>query len=723
MAPAFDDIASLLDAVEAHPVPSRACAVDPPSQAALFFCADESGKIMATECTATSDDGSPQAFLRRATDLAARLAQSTSAHTQWLLGGGPTAIAARVPAQAGGGILGCVFPGELLDGRPLDAEQAAVLLAAAFAQAAQRQHVANGRLATRIEHLLSERDMLKASHAQALTAAIEERETRLREQERHATQLQAVMMMAADGIITLNERGTIESFNEVAGSIFGYAPPEVIGKHVSLLIPLPQRERRDGRLVAFFDDVRPGGAAGLRREIVGRRRDGSTFPMDLAVSEVRVGERRIFTGIFRDITERKRAEEELKRLHQQNQMILNSAGEGIIGVDQAGDAIFVNPAAARMLGYAVDELDGKPIHDLIHHSRPDGSPCSRETCPVLQPTPPTAAFCMGNQVFWRRDGSTFPIEYTSTEIQENGVVAGLVLTFRDISERRMLEAQLRQAQKLESIGQLAAGIAHEINTPTQYIGDNTRFLDDTFRDLRPMLTTALELRRAEDPATIEQLQARLRQEVEQADVDYVLDEVPKAISQSLDGVQRVAKIVRSMKEFSHPGGEEMQAVDLNRAIESTLTVSRNEWKYVAEAVVELDPDLPLVTCMPGDINQVILNLIVNAAHAIADRPGGQDAGKGQIAIRTRLDGDWVEIRIQDNGTGIPAEIRSRVYDPFFTTKAVGRGTGQGLAIAHSIIQDRHHGTIGFETQDGKGTTFVIRLPIHETSTGSGASPP
>jgi len=169
--------------------------------------------------------------------------------------------------------------------------------------------------------------------------------------------------------------------------------------------------------------------------------------------------------------------------------------------------------------------------------------------------------------------------------------------------------------------------------------------------------------------------------VEQADVDYLAEDVPKAIEQSLEGVSRVATIVRSMKEFSHPGGAEKQAVDLNRALENTLTVSRNEWKYVADAVTEFDPALPLVNCLPGESNQVFLNLIINAAHAIAEKPPDDSAEKGTITVTTRQDGDWVEIRVQDTGTGIPENVRSRVFDPFFTTKEVGRGTGQGLAIA------------------------------------------
>ena len=173
----------------------------------------------------------------------------------------------------------------------------------------------------------------------------------------------------------------------------------------------------------------------------------------------------------------------------------------------------------------------------------------------------------------------------------------------------------------------------------------------------------------------------------------------------------MAKIVRSMKEFSHPGGEEKQAVDFNRAVESTLTVSRNEWKYVAETITELDPDLPLVHCLPADCNQVILNLIVNAAHAIADKMEKEGGEKGTIAVGTRRDGEWIELRVTDTGTGIPEPIRPKIFDPFFTTKAVGRGTGQGLAIAHSIVTEKHGGMITFETETGRGTTFIVRLPI------------
>jgi signal transduction histidine kinase len=275
----------------------------------------------------------------------------------------------------------------------------------------------------------------------------------------------------------------------------------------------------------------------------------------------------------------------------------------------------------------------------------------------------------------------------------------------------VLEAQLAQAQKLESIGHLAAGVAHEINTPIQYMGDNTRFLEESFRNLDRVLTSYGTLVDAADSAgLLPEAVQNARQTAEEADLAYLHDEIPRAIQQSGEGVERVATIVKAMKEFSHPGSAEMKAIDLNHAIESTLTISRNEWKYVADTATEFDPHLPVVRCLPGEFNQVILNLVVNAAHAIADVKT-RGAEKGRITVTTRRDGGWAEIRVGDTGTGIPEAVRGRIFTPFFTTKEVGRGTGQGLAIAHTVVVKKHGGTLGFETEEGKGTTFIIRLPI------------
>jgi signal transduction histidine kinase len=276
------------------------------------------------------------------------------------------------------------------------------------------------------------------------------------------------------------------------------------------------------------------------------------------------------------------------------------------------------------------------------------------------------------------------------------------LAARERDHAALAEARERllNQEKLASIGTLAAGIAHEINTPTQFVGDNISFLADAFSDLFAVIDQLL-------PAN-----PGYSTPVGMMDLGFLREEIPAAIKQSQDGMERVAKIVRSVKEFSHPGATGRLAVDLNRAVESTLTVCRNEWKYVAEVETDLDPVLPLVPCLPSEINQVLLNLIVNAAQAIDDRRKQQaEPTPGRIRVSTRLEDAQVRISIQDNGCGIPAEVAGRVYDPFFTTKEVGRGTGQGLAIARSVVVKKHNGELSFETEPGAGTTFHLLLPL------------
>lgn len=281
-----------------------------------------------------------------------------------------------------------------------------------------------------------------------------------------------------------------------------------------------------------------------------------------------------------------------------------------------------------------------------------------------------------------------------------------------------MERQLAQTQKLESIGLLAAGIAREINTPTQYVNDNIHFIKESFNDLSNVINTCHRLKSAatnEEPA--HDLLCELVHDLDQADTEYLMEEIPQAIDQCLDGLGRVSKIVHSMKEFAHPVGLNRKTlVDINRAIESTVTVSRNEWKYVAEIVLDLAPDLPLLPGMAGKLNQVFLNMLINAAHAIKDKNLAQDKiEKGVIHIRTGLVDGRLEISISDSGCGIPAEIRERIYDPFFTTKEVGQGTGQGLTVIHDVVVKKHGGTIDFTSEIGKGTTFFIRLPITDTT--------
>jgi signal transduction histidine kinase len=280
------------------------------------------------------------------------------------------------------------------------------------------------------------------------------------------------------------------------------------------------------------------------------------------------------------------------------------------------------------------------------------------------------------------------------------------------NERQMMEVQLRQSQKLEAIGQLAAGIAHEINTPTQYIGDNTRFFKDSFETIARLLHNHEELLQAAKLNTLTPtVIAQAEQILADSDLKYLFEQIPAAIHETLEGVERVSKIVQAMKEFSHPGGKEKVCANLNKAIESTVTVAHNEWKYVADMKLDLDPDLPLVPCFLGEFNQCILNLVVNATHAIGDVIKQKPGTKGMITVRTQRDGDHVTIRLSDTGSGIPESVRPHIFEPFFTTKEVGKGTGQGLSIIYGSIVKKHNGTVNFETKVGEGTSFTIRLPI------------
>jgi signal transduction histidine kinase/HAMP domain-containing protein len=292
------------------------------------------------------------------------------------------------------------------------------------------------------------------------------------------------------------------------------------------------------------------------------------------------------------------------------------------------------------------------------------------------------------------------------------VLRGLV---QDVTEFRRLARDLAAAQKLESVGRLAAGVAHEINTPVQFVSDNVQFVRSTISDLGPVISAYRKMRRALAAGGDALGAATEAAEAEAAaDLDYVIENVPLAVDSAIDGLSRIATIVRSMKQFAHPDQGRKSYADLNQAIQSTLVIARNEYKYVARLETEFG-ELPPVPCYLGEINQVILNLIVNAAHAIADLVK-DNSQLGLLAIRTRQVGDEVEIAIADSGTGIPVEIRERVFDPFFTTKEVGKGTGQGLALAHSVVVGKHGGTLRFESECGKGTTFYIRLPLDDAST-------
>ena len=269
--------------------------------------------------------------------------------------------------------------------------------------------------------------------------------------------------------------------------------------------------------------------------------------------------------------------------------------------------------------------------------------------------------------------------------------------------------ELQLAQKLESVGRLAAGIAHEINTPIQYVGDSVHFLRSAYDDFNHLLDSWREaIDSLPDTPARDTVRLQIAESMKKYDMDFLRDEMPKAFDRTFDGVERVTNIVKAMKEFAHPDATEQGPADINHALQTTLLVASNEYKYLAKIHTDL-ADLPEIICNVGELNQVFLNLIVNAAHAIQD--AGKDVNTGEIQISTALVGDAAVIRISDNGCGVPAENLSKLFDPFFTTKEVGRGTGQGLAISHSILVDKHGGDIGVQSRVGIGTEFTLRLPI------------
>jgi len=414
-------------------------------------------------------------------------------------------------------------------------------------------------------------------------------------------------------------------------------------------------------------------------------------------------------GVGRDITARKKTEDALRKAEMKYRGIIDNAIVGIFQSTPEGRFLSVNPAMATIFGYdSPTDMIGC-VADISTQLYVDPN---RRVEVLLAARESGGVVRNFESEFLRKDGSKIWLCHSLHIISQEGMPDRYEGMYEDISERHQLRVQLLQAQKLESVGQLAAGIAHEINTPTQYIGDNVRFLKDAFRDLKSLLGDYESLLSAAKCGALSG-EAILKTEaaVERADTGYLLEEIPKAIDQTLEGVSRVAALVKAMKEFSHPDTKEKNPADLNHAIQSTITVTRNEWKYVADLETDFDSSLPPIPCLLGEFNQVILNLIVNAAHAIGDaaRRGGPE--KGKITVQTRNFPEWAEIRVQDTGCGIPERVRTRIFDPFFTTKEIGKGTGQGLAIARSVIVGKHGGTIHFETEEGKGTTFVIRLPL------------
>jgi signal transduction histidine kinase len=380
------------------------------------------------------------------------------------------------------------------------------------------------------------------------------------------------------------------------------------------------------------------------------------------------------------------------------QEIFHAAQSGILAYAPDGGIQAANPAALALLDCDLQDVLNKnvsvffPPNGPLDLSEIRTSPQRRE------------------RMLLTKNGDSKSVLINAAPLWDDDAIKAVICSLIDTQEARDTDDDPSHAQQLQSVGRITAGIAHEINTPVQFIGDSVTFLQEAFEDLNSLQQRYRELLdTAESGPVSKDLITNVKEAESYADLEFLEAEIPNSLKRTLDGVSRVAEITRAIKEFSYPDQKEKVAIDLNAALMNTLIVARNEYKYVADLETDLG-DLPPVFCHIGHLNQVFLNLVINAAHAISE-VDGENSARGTIQVSTRSEGNVVLISIRDTGCGIPQEIHEKIYDSFFTTKEVGKGTGQGLAIARSIVTDKHFGTLDCETEVGKGTTFLIRLPV------------
>lgn len=502
------------------------------------------------------------------------------------------------------------------------------------------------------------------------------------------------------GIFQSSVGGGLISVNATMAGMFGFISVDEMLRHYTDIGEQMYADPQD-RAGLISEGLMRGWISAS--EVRLRRKDGGEFWGRLRGRIVRNDEGIVqyVEGFVEDVSASRAARERLARSEFRFRSLAENMSEGLVRVSDAGVVEYCNEHFSLFAEKPAEDLLGASLVSLIYE---EDWPKCREMYDSGSCVLPGSRFDLR---FKGKDGIRFAIVTPVPILEEGGGCMGAWVLVMDITERRALEAQLMQNQKLDAIGQLAAGIAHEINTPVQYVVNNMWFIQEGFGKLKQAFDMYRDICGDDGaPMTCPEIRAK----EEELQVAFYLEEVPQAISENMQGLDRISSIVRSVRQFSHPGHEEHETVDLNDLVTHTVMVSRNEWKYVAEMTTELDPDLPRVVCSFQKIGQVLLNLVVNAAHAIADDARASGTA-GRISIETRVRGDMAEIRVDDSGPGIPEEVRHRVFEPFFTTKPVGKGTGQGLFIAHQVVVQEHGGTIDFETELGRGTTFIISLPV------------
>ena len=500
---------------------------------------------------------------------------------------------------------------------------------------------------------------------------------------------------AADGILITDRQGLIIWCNTAMSTISGFGMSELIGA-------TPRIFKSGCHDQDFYRQMwrTITGGQNWKGDVINRRKDGTLRTEEITITPVPNESGRIthFVAICRDITDRQLLRQEMSRIHE----AISGAKDGILLLSPDNKPFFVNRSFSTLLGYSMSELPAEVIATIVHTDDKgldggSGTRIRQEELPAIS-------------------GDKVPVEIRDWPVAgDRGEDLGRVYFLRDLRDERkregvqkMMEVRLRQAQKMEAIGQLAAGIAHEINNPIQFVGNNTNFLKSTFEDLNRLIDAQKKaLEKAGAAVDLSEVSA-VEKEI---DYEYITGEVPQAIAQTLDGIRRVSDIVKAMKDFSHPGSKNRQRMDLNKAVNDAILVARNEWKYSSDVQTDLTPTLPLAMCLVNEMNQVILNILVNAAHAIGEAVQRGLRKRGLIRIRTESDEKEIRIIISDNGTGIPKGIQDRIFEPFFTTKEVGKGTGQGLAIAYDVVVRKHEGRVTFTSVENEGTSFVIAIPL------------
>ncbi len=564
-------------------------------------------------------------------------------------------------------------------------------------------------------HAVGDHDQARAVVSIVDISAAMSTERELRRISERAQLLALVAEHTDNSVVIQDAQGRIEWVNDAFCRLTGYTREEVTG-----------RRRQDlwlgGDGYAALAETLTAGR-GVDVELPARSTTGRAYWTHLQVQPIVVdGTTRRFVGIERDVTARRDAEERLRTTNAQVRALVDEIAAEKSLLDHVLGSIphlvyWKDPsgryAGANQAFLSVRELDGAA--SVLERTEPELG--VRDTLADLLPRLEAEVLADGrprldlrvnviSQAGVRRELLLSVLPYG----EGAGAGSGVIGVAADVTHASQLERQLAQASRLESIGQLAAGIAHEINTPVQYVSDNTTFVADSVARLLPALREVTAVVGSSGIADVERVE-RVRLAVADLDLDFMEQEAPAALTESLEGLHRVAEIVKAMKAFAHPGTGRALA-DLNAAVETTAKVCRNEWKYVARLDLDLDPALGAVPCYEGEFKQVILNLLINAAQAIGEqRQRGRRTELGTIRIATRRGAREVTVTVADDGPGMTEAVAKRVFDPFFTTKDVGQGTGQGLTMAYAIIVGKHGGRLDVESTPDVGTTFTISLPL------------